>query len=222
MFQSLRLFLVVAIGLGLMTLISASDLRMPGNDRGYSPEQPIAFSHRLHAGELKMDCLFCHYGARKSRHAGIPPVELCLNCHLHVKANLDDIFLEKAAAEAEGREERPLLSSEIEKIYQAAGINADGEPLEGQLAESIPWVRIHRLPDHVYFDHRVHVAGGVACQSCHGPVQAMERARQEHSLSMGWCMDCHRQTKRSTLPGDGASNDPGATNPSVDCAVCHY
>ena len=150
------------------------------SQRGYEPLQPIAYSHAVHAGQFKLDCLFCHYGAERSRHAGVPPAQVCMNCHSQVKSD----------------------SPEIQKISTAM---ESGTP--------IAWTRVHRLPDHAYFDHSRHVASaGIRCQTCHGPVETMTRVRQEGTMSMGFCLDCHRKS--------GASGN--APVPSTDCSVCHY
>lgn len=129
------------------------------NNKGYEPTQPIAFSHKLHAGDLAMDCLYCHSSAEKSAHATIPSVDACMGCHSVV------------------RTDRPEIQK-LTKFYE-----------EGV---AIPWDRIHRLPDHAYFSHKAHVAAGVDCQTCHGPVETMEIVRQFESLNMGWCVSCHR------------------------------
>lgn len=141
------------------------------HDRGYAPVQPIAFSHRLHAGDLKLDCRYCHFNAERGKHAGVPPMSVCMGCHAVVAT------------------ERP----EVQKLAQIASTGSatapDGTVLEGG---TVHWRRVHRLPDHVYFDHAAHVAAGVACQTCHGPVERMTVMRQFADLTMRWCLDCHR------------------------------
>lgn len=123
-------------------------------------EQPIAFPHDLHAGQMQIDCEYCHTGARRTIHAGVPPTQACMNCHQMVDAT-----------------NRPELEK-LNKYY------ADNEP--------IPWVKVHDLPDFVYFSHKRHVQGGVRCQECHGEVQdVMTVARRVNTLEMGWCLDCH-------------------------------
>ncbi|HYV91112.1 MAG TPA: c-type cytochrome [Chitinophagales bacterium] len=139
-----------------------------GHSKNYQPVQPIAFSHKLHAGINQINCLYCHAGAEKSKTAGIPPVSTCMNCHKGVQAGQSDAG-----------------TAEIQKIYAAYNNN---KPLQ--------WIKIHNLPDHVYFNHSQHVVvGKVACQTCHGPVQEMNQVYQFASLSMGWCINCHRQTE---------------------------
>ena len=196
--------------LGGAVVLSTAEVRLPGNNRGYEPIQPIAFSHRLHAGELEMDCQYCHYGARSSRHAGVPPASVCMNCHKSVTSGFDALMAERASAEEQNREPEIVISPELEKLLKAV---EEVTPIE--------WVRVHNLPDFVYFDHRVHVIRGVACETCHGPVQSMERMRQETSLSMGWCLDCHRANAAST---GGELGVPGARvtdHVSTNCVTCH-
>jgi len=209
--------ILLAVGLlfAIVSLASeAGQWRLPGDNSGYAPSQPIAFSHRLHAGELEMDCLYCHGGAEKSRHAGIPSADLCMNCHRFVHAPLVDVRAEEKAAEKEKRKANEVWSPEIRKLYDALGLDDKGVRDLSREPKPIEWVQIHRLPDFAYFDHRPHVAAGVACARCHGPVESMERVRQESSLSMGWCLDCHRT---------GHTDAAGLTKKGTqDCAACHY
>jgi len=167
------------------------------NQQGYMPEQPIAYSHALHAGLYEMDCQYCHTGAEKSRHAGVPPSSVCMNCHSQVR----------------------LDSAEVQKLADYV-----------EKKQPIPWVRVHRLPDHAFFDHSSHVvAGGLTCQECHGPVETMVRVWQQETMSMGWCLDCHRKTvnEKKQAPVPLAWLPPGAKpvqrqlNPPTDCAACH-
>ena len=164
-----------------------------GIHQGYSPAQPIDFSHRIHAGDNRIPCLYCHYAARTSRHAGIPPESLCMNCHS---------LLEKQTAE-------------IEKLKEAV-----------QEQRPIRWIKVHNLPDFVYFNHSQHVLSGIACQRCHGPVERMDRVEQASPLTMGWCLDCHRQ--QAHLPTLGieraARNLIEKPQPAagLDCSACHY
>jgi mono/diheme cytochrome c family protein len=138
-------------------------LFMVGVQQAYQPTQPIAYSHALHAGELQIDCNYCHTGVRKSKNANIPSVNICMNCHHEIKTE----------------------SPEIKMLYAALENN---EPIE--------WVRIHNLPDLAYFNHAQHVeVGGIECQTCHGPIQEMEVVYQYSNLTMGWCINCHRETE---------------------------
>ncbi|MFN3412574.1 MAG: cytochrome c3 family protein [Thermoanaerobaculum sp.] len=195
-------------------LLQVRHMRLPGNDLGYEPDQPVAFSHRLHAGELGVDCLYCHFGAEKSRYAGIPAASVCMNCHRFVTAPLGAVRAEEAKAQKEGRAPGLVVSPQLAKLYRALGLEEKLQPQPGAHAQPIAWVRVHRLPDFVYFDHRPHVLAGVACQTCHGPVETMERLRQASDLTMGWCVNCHR-TPREVKPGH-------VLTASVDCAVCHF
>lgn len=162
-------------------VIGAGACESQGSRQGYEPEQPIAYSHALHAGEKQIDCQYCHFGAEKSRHAGVPPASVCMNCHKQVLPS----------------------SPEVKKI--AAAVES-GKPIE--------WVKVHRLADFVAFNHSRHVTAGVACQTCHGPVETMMRVRQVETMSMGWCLTCHR---------DPAAFVPNAQDlaPPTDCAACH-
>ncbi len=212
------ILLFVLTVLGFLGLVSSatSGFHLPGNDQGYEPAQPIAFSHQLHAGELQTNCLYCHSGADKSRHAGIPPAGTCMNCHKSVRATFGAIRAEDDLAKTEKREPQRIVSPEIAKLYTALGL--DPETLDRDPARKltpIEWVQIHKLPDFVYFNHAAHVNVGVDCQQCHGPVDTMERVRQVEDLSMGWCVNCHRDTATN-----GVNGKP--VQPSTDCAVCHY
>lgn len=157
--------LIVVFILGWTFTTSAIRL---GHSKNYQPRQPIDFPHTVHAGISQINCLYCHSGAEKSKVAGIPPVSTCMNCHKGIQEG------ESAAGTAE-----------IQKIYSAYNSN-----------KPVQWIKIHNLPDHVYFNHSQHVSvGKIACQTCHGPVEEMEQVYQFSSLSMGWCVNCHRQTQ---------------------------
>jgi len=149
-----------------------------GRTQGYAPEQPIAFSHKLHAGTLQIDCQYCHSTASISKSASIPAVNVCMNCH-------------KGVSEGPTGE-----TKEIAKIYAASGFNPESLAYDLDPAGPIQWTKIHNLPDHVFFSHAQHVgAGKVECQTCHGPVEEMDVLTQHSNLSMGWCISCHRETK---------------------------
>ena len=154
-----------------------------GVQQGYQPEQPIAFSHKLHAGENGVDCNYCHSGARHSKSAGVPSANVCMNCHTYIN---------------EGRSEQG--TQEISKIYAAIGFDPETRSyIEGYEQQPIEWIRIHNLPDLAYFNHSQHVnVAGVECQECHGPIQEREVVEQYSPLTMGWCIDCHRETKVDT------------------------
>ncbi|HZT29897.1 MAG TPA: cytochrome c3 family protein [Bryobacteraceae bacterium] len=213
---------VVTIVLGVAVAFSvlllgtrAAIFHLPGNQQGYEPAQPIAYSHRLHAGELQIQCLYCHFGAARSRYAGIPPASVCMNCHRFVTSSLGAVRAEDELAAKEKRPPRPVVSPELQKLYNALGLDAAMRPDPQRSPQPIAWTRIHRLPDFVYFDHRAHVGAGVACQQCHGPVESMERVRQVADLSMGWCVNCHREANRTGIAGR-------RVNAPVDCSVCHF
>jgi hypothetical protein len=172
-----------------------------GGQQGHAPEQPIAFSHAVHAGLYELDCQYCHTGAERSRHAGVPSASVCMNCHTRVKTE----------------------SPEIRKL--TAFVNGDQAP---------PWVKVHRLPDFAFFSHASHIAGGLACQTCHGQVQQMTRVRQEETMTMGFCLRCHRQIRQEDRPAPlplatlaaanlGAADKvpPRHLAPPTDCSGCH-
>lgn len=209
-------FGAASFSLGLIAILWDFGLRMPGNDQGYAPEQPIAFSHRVHAGDLGMDCLFCHSGAEHSRHAGIPSASVCMKCHEHVSAGWGAVLTERNLAEQEEREARRIVSPDLAKLYASLALDEDLAPLPGREPEPLGWVRVHGQADFVYFDHSVHVARGVSCQTCHGPVQAMERVRQHSSFSMGTCIECHRSS-----PPDPGGPNAWRAHASTDCVTCH-
>lgn len=191
-------FSIIALGARL------SAFHLPGNHEGYAPEQPIAYSHRLHAGELGIDCLYCHAGAEKSRHAGIPAANICMNCHQFVTATFGAI-----------KEDPTTVAPELAKLYGSLDLDAERLPKPDGNGKPIEWVKVHNLPDFVYFDHRAHVGAGVACQSCHGPIETMERVHQEEDLTMGWCVNCHRKVNETGVGGK-------RVNASLDCVTCHY
>ena len=148
-----------------------------GVNQGYTPDQPIKFSHKLHVGQNKIDCRYCHSGAEKSKNAGIPSSNLCMNCHKYVQQGPN------------------YGTEEIAKIYKAIGWDATKGQYTGQ-QQPVEWVRIHNLPDLAYFNHSQHVkVGQVACETCHGPVGEMEEMYQFSPLTMGWCINCHRETE---------------------------
>ena len=190
-------------------------IHLPGNQQGYEPPQPINFSHRLHAGEMQIACLYCHSGAEKSRHAGIPSANVCMNCHRLVTAPIGVIRAEDAQAEKEKRAARRIVSPELQKLYTALALDEKMQPDPAHQPRPIQWTKIHNVPDFVYFDHRPHVAAGVDCQTCHGPVENMERVKQTGDLSMGWCVNCHRDANRAGVAGK-------AVKASIDCSACHF
>ncbi len=160
-FVHVIVLLITVFIMGEVIVIEAQGL---GRQQYYEPEQPIAFSHKVHAGQNKIDCFYCHTTAKESMHAGIPSTQLCMNCHTVVKSGT------------------MTGTEEIAKIYAS---------METQTP--IEWIKVHNVPDHVYFSHAQHVeVGQISCNECHGPVETMDRIMQVSDLSMGWCIDCHR------------------------------
>ncbi|MEW5983162.1 MAG: cytochrome c3 family protein [Acidobacteriota bacterium] len=209
---------VLLVGLSYNLLAVApriANWRLPGDHTDYEPAQPVAFSHRVHAGELQVACLYCHFGAERSRHAGIPPLNVCMNCHRFVTAPIGAVRAEDVLAVKENRRPLRIVSPEIAKIYRALGLGDNLAPDPARTPEPVAWITVHNLPDFVYFDHRPHVAAAVTCQTCHGPVETMERVRQVQALTMGWCVNCHRDATRRGVADRSA-------NASIDCVSCHF
>ncbi|MEC7863546.1 MAG: c-type cytochrome [Bacteroidota bacterium] len=172
--------LFVGLFIAIVSLKFVYDAMMGvGVTTNYQPEQPIAFSHKIHAGDNGIDCNYCHSSARSSKTAGIPSANVCMNCH----ANITSGTITGIA--------------EIQKIYNAIGYDPETRKyIEGYDQKPIEWVRIHNLPDLAYFNHSQHVSvGKLECQECHGPIQEMDVVKQESELTMGWCIDCHRETE---------------------------
>jgi hypothetical protein len=212
----LTTMLAVAFLFSVIVLLSQEDgAHILWNRQGYAPLQPIAYSHRLHAGELQIDCQYCHFGADKSRHAGIPPASVCMNCHRFVQATLGAVRAEDELAKSEERDPLPVMSPEIAKIYEALALDSTAQPDPERSQTPIGWIKIHRVPDYVYFDHRPHVAVGLACQRCHGAIETMERVHQVEDLSMGWCVNCHRSVNATGVAGQ-------VVEASTNCIACHY
>ncbi len=211
--------IVLSIALAFSLLTLAPRLlawRVPGNNQGYQPSQPIAFSHRLHAGELQVACIYCHAGAETSRHAGVPAANVCMNCHRFVTAPYVSVRAEDDLAQKEKRAPRRVVSPELQKLYAALALDPTTLlPDRSRQPSPIVWTKVHNVPDFVYFDHRAHVTVGVACQQCHGPVDTMERMRQSETLEMGWCVNCHRQANQTGVGGR-------PVKASLDCVTCHY
>ena len=204
-------------------------LMQVGVDQGYSPVQPIHYSHRIHAGDNKIDCKYCHSSARVSKHSGIPSLNVCMDCHKSIGEVAD-------ATQAEGVAEYGVdYNKEIQKLYKAVGWDSDTQSYTGE-TEPVKWVRIHNLPDFAYFNHSQHVeVAGVACQKCHGPVEEMEIMSQYAPLTMGWCVNCHRETNVK-VEGNayyekiheelskkyGVDKLTAAQMGGLECGKCHY
>jgi len=198
----------LTIVLVVLAIVGSYILTMPAYYQNYAPEQPIPFSHRQHAGDYKIPCLYCHGSAERAEFAAVPGVETCMNCHSVVKT------------------ESPWMKK-IKEAYDT------GVP--------IAWVKVHVLPDFVYFNHSRHVAAGVQCQTCHGPVETMEKVYQYERLTMGWCVECHRNdnyltdSRREWIQAKAKLQDrstdqslvskvlghPELHNADVSCSTCH-
>ena len=177
--------IMLFLGGGYMTFQGAQGL---GRSKNYQPEQPIFYSHTVHAGINQINCLYCHGGAQDSKHSNIPSVNVCMNCHMGINeyAKGPQLYREDGS-KVDG-------TAEIQKLYQFAGWDPSKKVYTGK-GKAIEWVRIHNLPDHVYFNHSQHVtAGKQNCQTCHGEIQKMDEVYQYSDLSMGWCINCHRET----------------------------
>ncbi|MBL30018.1 MAG: cytochrome C [Flavobacteriaceae bacterium] len=203
-------------------------LMQVGIDQGYMPLQPIHYSHKIHAGANQIECKYCHSSARVSKHSGIPSLNVCMNCHKNI-------------AEYNGEEDivngytKEFYTNEIKKLYKAVGWDEENQVYNGN-TEPVKWVRIHNLPDFVYFNHAQHVmVGEVDCQKCHGPVEEMEIMYQYSPLTMGWCINCHRETNIKvkdneyyTKIHDELSKKYGVEKLTVaqmgglECGKCHY
>jgi cytochrome c2 len=179
---------------GYFTISGAIGL---GRSKNYQPVQPIYYSHKVHAGINQINCLYCHGSAQDSKHAGIPSVNVCMNCHMGIKDYKGEPIIREDGKSVNGTEE-------IQKLYAYAGWNPDTKQYNPDNnkdgipdgAHPIEWVKIHNLPDHVYFNHSQHIkVGKVQCQSCHGNIQQMGEVYQFAELSMGWCVNCHRESK---------------------------
>ncbi|MAZ73848.1 MAG: cytochrome C [Flavobacteriaceae bacterium] len=200
-----------------------------GVDQGYAPVQPIHYSHRIHAGDNQIDCKYCHSSARKSKTSGIPSLNVCMNCHKNISEVSDDTY-------AMGQEEYGVdYNKEIQKLYKAVGWDAANQQYTGE-TEPVKWVRIHNLPDFAYFNHSQHVTvAGIECQKCHGPVEEMEIMEQFSPLTMGWCINCHRETNVNVAGNEyykeiheqlskkyGVDQLTAAQMGGLECGKCHY
>ncbi len=215
--REIAIVLTIAVVFGLIIFFKSVRINPPGVNTGYAPEQPLAFSHRLHSGDLQISCLYCHTGAEKGQHALIPAASTCMNCHRFVTAAWDKVKIEEAQAEKEKREMRIIVSPELEKLYRAVGFDIEQmRMVPARATGKLEWIRVYNLPDFVYFDHSRHVEAGVKCQTCHGPVETMEKVEQVTNLTMGWCVNCHRDVTHGKIP------ELKGKKPSISCAVCHY
>jgi cytochrome c551/c552 len=171
-----------------------------GRTKNYQPEQPIFYSHKVHAGINQISCLYCHTNAWESKHATVPSMNVCMNCHMAINDySKGPKLYREDGSEVDG-------TAEIQKIYAHTGYDPKTQRYSNTASNKpVEWVKIHNLPDHVYFNHSQHVrAGQIQCQTCHGPIQEMDEVKQFADLSMGWCINCHRTTKVNF--GDSTGN----------------
>ena len=199
-----------------------------GVDQGYEPVQPIHYSHRIHAGDNGIDCKYCHSSARVSKHSGIPSLNICMNCHKSIAEVAPETL-------AEGKDYGVDYNAEIQKLYKAVGWSQAEQSYTGE-SQPVKWIRIHNLPDFAYFNHSQHVmVGGIECQTCHGPVQEMEVMYQFSPLTMGWCINCHRETNVKVEDNEyytkiheqlskkyGVDKLTVAQMGGLECGKCHY
>lgn len=197
-----------------------------GIDQGYQPVQPIHFSHKIHAGDNGIDCKYCHSSARVSKTSGIPSLNVCMNCHKSIYEYNGETTVEYS---------KEFYDGEIKKLYAAAGWDDAEQKYTGD-SQPVKWVRIHNLPDFVYFNHSQHVTvAGVECQTCHGPVEEMEVLYQHAPLTMGWCIECHRTTNVDVKDNAyyakiheelskkyGVDELTAAQMGGLECGKCHY
>jgi mono/diheme cytochrome c family protein len=202
-------------------------LMQVGVDKDYEPIQPIHYSHRIHAGSNGINCKYCHSSARVSKNAGIPSLNICMNCHKNIS--------EVSDTTATPDHSKAFYDGEIKKLYTAVGWDQSTQKYTGK-TQPVKWVRIHNLPDFVYFNHSQHVTvAGIECQTCHGPVQTYEIQKQFAPLTMGWCIDCHRKTEVKMEGNEyytkiheelskkyGVDKLTAAQMGGLECGKCHY
>ena len=199
-----------------------------GVDQGYMPVQPIHYSHKIHAGANQIECKYCHSSARVSKHSGIPSLNVCMNCHRNIAEYNGEEDLENGYT-------KDFYTKEIKKLYAAVGWDEENQRYTGE-TQPVKWVRIHNLPDFVYFNHAQHVqVGEIECQKCHGPVEEMEIMYQYSPLTMGWCINCHRETNVKVESNEyyakihealskkyGVEKLTVAQMGGLECGKCHY
>ena len=202
-------------------------LMQVGVDQDYAPIQPIHYSHKIHAGDNEINCKYCHSAARVSKNAGIPSLNVCMNCHKNIS--------EVAETTATPEYSKAFYDEQIQKLYTAVGWDKTTQSYTGK-SQPVKWVRIHNLPDFVYFNHSQHVTvAGIECQKCHGPVETYEIQKQFAPLTMGWCVDCHRKTDVKMEGNEyytkihaelskkyGVDKLTAAQMGGLECGKCHY
>lgn len=205
-----------------------------GIDQGYAPVQPIHYSHKIHAGDNKIECKYCHSSARTSKHSGIPSLNVCMNCHKSIYEYTGNPEGPSAEDLANGYTNE-FYTGEIKKLYKAVGWDEENQSYTGE-TQPVEWVRIHNLPDFAYFNHSQHVSvAGIECQTCHGPVEEMEVMYQHAPLTMGWCINCHRETNVKVEGNEyyeaiheelskkyGVEELTAAMMGGLECGKCHY
>ncbi len=264
-----RSFILFALTVGL-TFFAADRAIGLGRQNGYQPDQPIKFSHKTHAGDNKIDCQFCHDGARRSKHSNVPEGSTCIKCHAGIKkgstygtAELTKIYAALGWDPSTGKyipNYNNLSQDEVKGIFTKwiKSANSDAKdldalvdsqwngikssltnPMKPNVQGPVEWIRVHALPDHVYFNHSQHVkVGGLECQTCHGKVEEMDVLRQSSPLSMGWCINCHRETPvdfkdnpyyQEQFPWHKKQMEDGTIDKvtvgdlgGLECQKCHY
>lgn len=233
----------VIIGLGLVAGGVAAGINYYGSPKymrqGYQPTQPVSYDHSFHVGELGLDCRYCHHGADKSAHAGVPAANVCMSCHKGIQADAPSL---QAVRESYYGED----ANRDGKLSDGEDLDGDGRITQGA---PVPWVRIHKVPDYAYFNHAVHVNRGVSCVECHGRVDQMKEVYHAKHLSMAFCLDCHRNPEKALRPlnsvtdlgwsaAHGEEVDPEAStaaqlaqgtkllknwnvHPPTSCTTCH-
>ena len=214
----------------IMLLVSAyfvyGFLMQIGINQGYEPVQPIHYSHKIHSGDNEIDCNYCHSSARVSKHSGIPSLNVCMNCHKSIY---------EYNGETTDEYSKEFYDAEIQKLYKAVGWDDESQEYTGE-TQAVKWVRIHNLPDFSYFNHAQHVSvGDIECQTCHGPVEEMEIMYQYSPLTMGWCINCHRETNVKVKDNQyyekiheqlskkyGVDKLTAAQMGGLECGKCHY
>ena len=198
-----------------------------GIDQGYAPIQPIHYSHKIHAGANQIECKYCHSSARVSKHSGIPSLNVCMNCHEYIGEYNGEEDLENGYT-------KDFYTNEIKKLYNAVGWDEENQVYTGN-TQPVKWIRILNLPDFVYFNHAQHAqVAQIECQTCHGPVEEMEIMYQYSPLTMGWCIDCHRESNvdkdneyyqkvhEELSKKYGVEQLTVAQLGGIECAKCHY
>jgi hypothetical protein len=212
--RTIALATLASVATSVLAWVVLQHWRLPGNDAGFAPAQPIPFSHRLHSRDLEIGCRYCHAETATGRFAGMPGANVCMNCHRFVAAPSQAVKDEHWRAAQEGRDVRRVVSDAMRALYGSQGLDDRLQLDPAVVSKPIAWARVTQFPDFAYFDHRAHSRVGIECRACHGDVQDFEHSRQEQSLSMGFCVNCHRRSNRDGVNGE-------ALQASLDCSSCH-